>query len=206
MTTTLTEVRERAEHYGVDALPDADLAAIVLGMNPVTVGELISPDEGIRSLLSARNLTRTRASRVRAAVELGRRVLLKDRPPVRVVSVPEDLAAVFILRLAGKEREEFHVALLNARNALLDVVCVAKGTVDACALHPRDVFRAALERNATGIIIAHNHPSGNPRASASDIELTRKLREGANVLCLRLLDHFIVADRRAVSMRANGSW
>jgi len=178
------EARERLEKYGAEGLSEADLLHIIVGR--------------------ASGFTPLQQTRIKAAIELGIRKVLRDRPMGIKVSSPEDIAPILIPRLNGKEHEEFHVVLLNARNAIIDIMPVARGTVDACAVHPRDIFKVAIEKNATGIMIAHNHPSGNPRASEEDIALSMRVKEGAKTIGIRFLDSLIVAGNRLTSLRAMG--
>ncbi|HEU4456209.1 MAG TPA: JAB domain-containing protein, partial [Longimicrobium sp.] len=94
------------------------------------------------------------------------------------------------------KHEEFHVVLLNAQHELMRMERVAQGTVDTCAVHPRDVFSPAVRERAYAVVALHNHPSGEPRPSAEDRELTRRLEQCACLLGLRLIDHIIVGENR----------
>lgn len=215
-----SRVRERAMGQGLSSLSDAELLSLLLGTGTSrqSVAELA---EGILSQLggvvglggrNVRSLTRlkgigpARACRIAAAVELGRRVMAGVRPERLEVHEPEDLRSLLLPIYRGCTREAFHVVLLNARNGVIDVQRVAEGTVDACILHPREVFRIAIEAEATGIVLAHNHPSGNPRPSCEDLNLTERFRRVARVLGMKLMDHVIVAGEEIVSIRALGFW
>ena len=179
-------VKERMESYGPESLSLEELAQFITGR-----------DKGRR--------TKLQRARLKAAKEYGRRIAMSDTPMRVIVKCPEDLRETLIPRLNGIEREEFHAVLLNARNAVIRVVRIARGTVDACSLHPRDVFKEAIESDATGIILSHNHPSGNPSPSQEDISLTNRLKEGARALGIRLVDHLIVAGNTITSLRAMGA-
>lgn len=177
--------KERLASYGVDSLSLGDLREVIVGRRD--------------------GFTRLQKQKLKAAVELGRRHILAEELSVpRVITAPEDAKPVVVGMLGALEREEFVVLLLNARNALIEPVRVAAGTTDACALHPRDVFRPALEAGATGVIIAHNHPSGNSKPSPEDATLTRRIVEGGRALGIRVLDHLIVAGDTLVSLRSLG--
>jgi len=106
--------------------------------------------------------------------------------------------------LQGARREEVHVLCLNSRNVLLRQVRIAEGSVDQCHVDPRDALAPALACRATGFVLVHNHPSGDPEPSVHDVALTRQLREGGRLLCLRLLDHLVVGEKSYVSMLARG--
>lgn len=107
-------------------------------------------------------------------------------------------------QLAVLRREVFHVLCFNSRNVLLRDARVAEGTMNLCPVDPREVFAAALAARATAIVIAHNHPSGDPQPSTQDIALTRQLADGARILGLRLLDHLVVGETGFVSMLEQG--
>jgi DNA repair protein RadC len=97
-----------------------------------------------------------------------------------------------------------HVLCLNSRNVLLRQVRVAEGSVDQCHVDPREALAPAIACRATGIVLVHNHPSGDPEPSVNDVALTRQLREAGRLLCIRLLDHLVIGDRGYVSMLSRG--
>ena len=112
-----------------------------------------------------------------------------------------------IVRKRGlpKKREVFLVLLLNAKNKVERVACVSIGTLTASLVHPREVFRGAILHGAASIILAHNHPSGDPTPSREDIEITERLAEGGKLLGIDLLDHVIVGtEGRFESLRESG--
>ena len=107
--------------------------------------------------------------------------------------------------MVGLDTEQFHVLTLNASNGLLGHHVVAYGSVDQCHVDPREVFAPAVRDRASCLVLAHNHPSGNPEPSLKDVELTRQLREGARLLCIQVLDHVIVGGAGTyVSMLTRG--
>jgi DNA repair protein RadC len=101
--------------------------------------------------------------------------------------------------------EEFWAIALNADKQVLGSTCVFRGTVDWCLIHPRDVFRFALQHNASSLLVAHNHPSGRPQPSAEDIAVTRQLLLAAAILQIPVLDHVIIAGRRYFSFLESGA-
>ena len=105
---------------------------------------------------------------------------------------PEDIAAFLRPLMQGQTQESFYVLLVNAKNCLLDFKRVTVGTVDAAPIHAREIFRDAIIQNASRIIVAHNHPSGDPMPSGPDIECTRKLVNAGVVLGISLMDHVVV--------------
>lgn len=110
----------------------------------------------------------------------------------------------FRLRLAGEEREHFEVAFLDAKNKLIAAERLFSGTVDSSEVYPRIVLQRALRLNAAALIVAHNHPSGDPEPSKGDIAMTHRLRDVLALVEVRLLDHFVVGRDRVVSMHQKG--
>jgi DNA repair protein RadC len=108
------------------------------------------------------------------------------------------------LRLATKEREEFHVLFLDSQNCLIEAQCMFQGTIDAASIWPREVAREALKLNASAMILGHNHPSGHNKASQADINITKRLVECMKLFDIRILDHIIVAKTECVSMAEAG--
>lgn len=111
------------------------------------------------------------------------------------LQTPEQIAKHMQPLYLGLEREEFHVLCLDSRHYLLRQARVSIGSVDQCYVDPREVFRPALTCRATGIVLLHNHPSGDPEPSAQDVALTRQLRDAGKTLCLRVLDHIVVGSQ-----------
>jgi DNA repair protein RadC len=143
------------------------------------------------SELAAAGLTGVEARRVAAALELGIRAFL-DRPRPRSLKEPRDVYRCVSGELLACERERFVVVSLDVRNRPLSIVRVAEGAVDACPVDLREVFVAAVRERASGIVVAHNHPSGDPTPSPEDMALTERLRLAGDLLNIPLLDHLIV--------------
>ena len=191
--------RDRAVAYAVETLAETDLvAALLSGPAPrrhalaATVLQQCGGAAGLRSLDAvAAGITVGERRRLSAAVELGRRALFE---PVarRPIHSPEDAYACVAPTLVGSETERFVVVVLDVRNRPRAVAQVASGAVDACPVDPREVFVPAIRERGSSVIVAHNHPSGDPDPSPEDIALTRRLREAGEVLGLPLLDHVIV--------------
>lgn len=210
--------RERLLRLGAQALGDAELLEVLLAASsragrdlPVWNESLLSIAGGLKGLLQQdaqtlcgkKGLGRARAVRLLAAVELGRRVIqsAEQRPRLRS---PEEVFRYLSPKLGALRREVFHVLCFNARNVLLHDARVAEGSVSACPVDPREVFSPALTCRATAIVLAHNHPSGDPEPSVQDVSLTAQLARGAELLGLRVLDHLVLGDGRYVSLQARG--
>ncbi|HTQ48490.1 MAG TPA: DNA repair protein RadC [Polyangiaceae bacterium] len=118
---------------------------------------------------------------------------------------PEDVIALIGAKLRAEVREHFVVILLNARHEALVVETVSIGSLNASIVHPREVFRPAILASAANIIVAHNHPSGDPEPSEEDLSITRRLAEVGELLGIGLLDHVVIAKRGVTSLRARGA-
>ncbi|HSI04174.1 MAG: RadC family protein [Myxococcota bacterium] len=141
--------------------------------------------------LEAAGFTRVAATRVRGAFELARRSRLGKAPPA-AMSSPEDAYACVAPLLDDPAHEHFVVVVLDVRNRPRRVVRVAMGSVDRCAVDPREVFAPAIREHGSAVLVAHNHPSGDPTPSFEDIALTQRLARAGEVLGLPILDHIIV--------------
>ena len=152
-------------------------------------------------LRSEAGLSALAARRLEAAFALGRRLerrSLGARPTLRS---PDRVARLLAPELRGEERECFFALLLDSKHRLKRRVLVSIGTLSASLVHPREVFREAIRSAAAALVVAHNHPSGDPEPSAEDIEVTRRLHEAGKLLGIPLLDHVVVGDGRFVSLR-----
>lgn len=208
--------RERAQREGVASLSDADLLALLIatGAAGQPVGrvayDLLAQVGGVERLEQVgpyrlseqRGIGLVKATRLLAAIELGRRVMLKSLCDDGVVFASFEAVASWARpRLAGLEHEEVWLLCLDAKHALRSARRIARGGLHGCALRPADVLRPALEDAASGIVLVHNHPSGDPTPSLADIEMTRTLIDACQILGLYLLDHVIVARAGAQSLR-----
>jgi DNA repair protein RadC len=134
------------------------------------------------------------AARILSAVELGRRAALEAGDGEEAVRGPADVFRRMGPRLRDLPQEEFHALLLNTRHRVVREVAVTRGILDASLIHPREVFRTAVVEGAAGVILVHNHPSGDPTPSAEDRAVTRQLSEAGRALGIPVLDHVIVGD------------
>ena len=192
--------RERLARLGAAALSDVELLCVVAGRKLET--SALAP--GLRAIAqeepsALQAMLGDAAPAIVAAIELGRRLQGSSERRPRL-KTPREIYAYLSPLLAAQRREQFHVLCLNSRNVLLRDVKVAEGTVNACPVDPREVFAPALEARATAIVLAHNHPSGDPEPSSSDLVLTRQLVEGGRVLGIGVLDHVVFGDGGYVSM------
>jgi len=211
--------RERLLQLGAGALTAAELLAILIGTGtsgasaPAVAAALLAvggPDLARRARRSAAELAsvtgigRAKAARVVAALELGRRLLEEGRPVRTRIRSPADVYRWFAPRLADLAAEEFHVLALDSQSGVLRDLLVTRGILNSSLVHPREVFRGAIAEAAAGIIVVHNHPSGDPTPSADDRAVTRQLVESGRVLDLPVYDHVIVGASRYLSFAEAG--
>lgn len=120
------------------------------------------------------------------------------------ISEPDDVRALLQRQLAYQDREIFVIVVLDARNQVIGVNTVSIGSVSASIVHPRETFRPAILMGASSLVLAHCHPSGDPSPSKDDIELTRRLVKGGEILGIEVLDHIIIADSSFLSLKEKG--
>ncbi|MGE0549521.1 MAG: DNA repair protein RadC [Kofleriaceae bacterium] len=208
--------RERMWRTGSAGIGDEELLALIIGtgsagLSARAVANQLLDDVGGIALLSRaspRELAQITgvgaalAARIVAAFELGRRAV--DATQHReILNHAEDVFRCVSPRLAGVAQEVFLTIGVDIRNRLLDVVEVARGSVIAVEVHPREVFRPLIRMAAAGGVVVHNHPSGDPTPSADDIALTRRLREVGSLLGIPIIDHVVIGDR---SFRSIAEW
>jgi DNA repair protein RadC len=184
----------------------AELLALVLGSGirgvpaPVLAASMLEDAGGLAALarstpgelVSIHGVGIARAARVAAAFHLGRRAL--DRAPsTPAIRSAADVNARLRVRLSGLAQEVFVVLALDCRNVVIAELEIARGTLDAVEVHPREVFRPLIRLAAAAAVVVHNHPSGDPTPSADDLALTTQLREVGELVGIPLLDHVVVA-------------
>lgn len=148
-------------------------------------------------------LTNLEAHRIHAAFALGRRVELDRRAPCPNLRRAKDVFAHLAPRLRGLQREVFVALLLDVQNRLQGEALVSIGTLTSSLVHPREVFRQAISQGAAAVIVAHNHPSGDPNPSNADREVTRRLIRAGQLIGIPLLDHVVIGQARFVSLRTS---
>lgn len=213
-TMGVNALYERLWRLGSDALSEAELLELLFGTRSTGGRGALNvglSEGGLKALLEQDphalaelpGMGPRRAGRILAAVELGRRSLrlTEQRPRLRT---PAEIDAWLRPHLTSLRREVFHVLCFNARNVLLRDARVAEGSTSSCPVDPAEVFRAALAVRASAVVLAHNHPSGDPEPSALDLSLTRQLVDGGRLLNVQVMDHLIIGERTYVSLLERG--
>ncbi|MEW6724787.1 MAG: DNA repair protein RadC [Bacillota bacterium] len=209
--------RERLIHHGPRVLTTSELLALLLGAgtrgeSALDMGERILGTFGglpglartaAAELAAQHGMGLSKACRLVAAIELGRRLVREQQSKTRIRS-PEDARDLLMEEMRYLDKEHFQVVLLDTKNQVLGVQLVSIGGLASSIVHPREVFKEAIRRSAAAIILSHNHPSGDPTPSQDDIDVTRRLREAGKLLGIEVLDHIIIGDNRYMSLREKG--
>jgi DNA repair protein RadC len=210
--------RERLRALGAEVLSVRELLAIVIGPGSMRRGsmeladDIISGFESLRDLAGAsverlakvNGMGLAKACRVRASIELGKRVVKTARGQRKTVRCPDDAAGLVMEDMRHLDREHFKVILLDSKNAVISVETVSVGTVNASIVHPREALRPALEKSATSMVLVHNHPTGNVSPSREDILITRRFEKCGRILGIDVVDHIIIGDGDYKSMKECG--
>jgi DNA repair protein RadC len=207
--------RERLLAQGPAALSDAELLAIVLrtgirGKSAVELGrELLERFKGVAGILAAdlsgvKGLGPAKRAQFEAAMELARRSLKDDLRTASALTSPGAVRDYLRLAIAEREHEVFVCLWLDAQHRVTACEELFRGTLTQTSVYPREIVKAALRANAAAVIFAHNHPSGAAQPSRADELLTRNLKDALALVEVKVLDHFIVAGRQALSFAERG--
>ncbi|MFS8578936.1 MAG: DNA repair protein RadC [Novibacillus thermophilus] len=210
--------RERLMQFGAAALSNAELLAILLrtgtsSLSAVHLAERILAHTGglkgltdstIESLVELKGVGPAKAIQILAGVELGRRIS-RSLPEERfTVRSPQDAADLMMDELQHLAQEHFVCLFLNTKNQVIGKDTIFIGSLNASIVHPREVFRRAIQRASAAVICLHNHPSGDPSPSAEDRNVTKRLQEAGKLLGIDVLDHIIIGEQSFYSMKENG--
>lgn len=210
--------RERMMRFGAKSLSNAELLAILLrtgtsSQSAVHLAERVLSQTGglkgltdstIESLIQLKGIGPAKAVQILAGVELGRRISRKMPEERFTVRSPQDAADFMMDELQHLTQEHFTCLFLNTKNQIIGKETVFVGSLNASIVHPREIFRKAIQRASAAIICLHNHPSGDPSPSVEDRNVTRRLKEAGRILGIDVLDHIIIGEQRFYSMKENG--
>ncbi len=207
--------REKLMQLGAEHLSNAELLAILLrvgvqGQDVVSMSnQLLVQFHGPLGLYRNRwedladvhGMGRAKAVTIKAALELGRRLLLADADERMQVRSPQDVASLLQLKMGLLEQEHLYVVLLNTKNHVQGTREVYRGSVNTSQIRTAEVFRDAVKENCPALIVAHNHPSGDPTPSPEDIRVTRDLVAAGKLLDIEVLDHLVIGRNAYISLR-----
>lgn len=207
--------RERLRDKGASTLSNAELLAIILRTGAASENVLNMASRllakfgglagvaraGFGELCAERGLGEAKASQLKAALELGRR-LLSAQPEERVVvRSPQDVANLLLAEMSFLEEEHLRVVLLNTKNQVMAVPEVYRGSVNTSLIRVSEIFREAIRENCPAMVVVHNHPSGDPTPSSEDIRVTEQIVEAGKLLDIEVLDHLVIGHQRYVSLK-----
>lgn len=210
--------RERLLSYGSAALSNAELIAITLntgvrGESAVAIAQRLLRDHGglqgllrldVNELAAEHGFGSAKAAKVKAALELGRRMatLVGDDKPA--IATPEDVVNLVGVEMSALDQEQLRVLLLDTKHRVIAIPTVYQGSANEATVRIGELFRDAVRRNAVATVLVHNHPSGDPTPSSADIALTRDVVAAGKLLDIAVIDHVIIGIGRHVSLKRLG--
>lgn len=212
--------RERLRNHGARALTNAELLAIILrtGTTQDNVIELASKlllkYGGLAGLMRADfmelcaeyGLGEAKTAQLKAALEIGRRLGVATPDEKYQIKSPADAAALVMMEMTFLDHEQMRILILDTKNQVVENIQRYQGTVNSSVLRAAEVYRPAILRNCPGVIICHNHPSGDPTPSPEDIAVTEQLVKAGHQLDIELVDHLIIGNQRFVSLKERLNW
>lgn len=206
---------EKLYNYGKEVLSDSELLAIILGSGHKNKNAIFLADEllkvyfkdknllfaSIDQLMEINGIGLSKASRIIAALELGKRLSKQETMNNMSLTSPDSVANYLFDHFRDSYREEFLILILDTKNKIKASKTVSIGSINQTLVHPREVFRFAITNNANSIILSHNHPSGDPSPSHEDILITKRLQEAGKLIGIKVLDHIIIGNDKYISLR-----
>ena len=210
--------RERLAKHGPGTLSDAELLAILLrvgvaGENAIQLANrLLVTFGGVSGLhrapyeevVNQHGISGAKAAQIKAALELGHRMKVESPDERPTIHSPADAAALVQFSMSVLEQEELHVILLDTRNRVLHIEPVYRGLVNTSPVRVGELFRSAVRRNATALVVVHNHPSGDPTPSPDDVAVTRAIVGAGKLLDIEVLDHLVIGRGSFISLKERG--
>ncbi len=205
--------REKLLLRGAGSLSDSELIAILLrtgtkGKSVIEIAQSILSKgnlatlatNSVESFTKINGIGKDKAASLAAAFELGRRIGFQDKwYSKKKITSPEDLAELFIPLLRDEVKEKFIVVCLNSSNQIIKYETISVGNLNSSVVHPREVFKVAIDNNSANIFLLHNHPSGNTEPSKEDISITKRLVEAGKIMDINIFDHLIIAGDKFTS-------
>lgn len=210
--------RERLQKFGAEALSAQELLALIIGrgipnksvMN--IAQELLAKFGNVKAISQAtieelsqiKGIGLAKAAQIRACFELGKREDLEPELKNFDIKDPEAVVKAIRASIKDKAKEHFKLVLLNPRNKIIGISTISIGTLNASLVHPREVFKDAITHSAASVVLAHNHPSGDPDPSEDDLKITKKLADSGKILGIEVLDHIVIGRNNFCSFKERG--
>jgi len=210
--------RERLKQFGPEALSAQELLALIIGRgvskkSVMTIAqELLIKFGNVKAISEAtleelsqiKGIGFAKAAQIKACFELGKRQDLEPEQKDFDIKDPQSVVKAIRASIKDKAKEHFKLILLNARNKILGISTISIGSLNASIVHPREVFKDAIVHNAYSVVLAHNHPSGDPEPSEDDLTMTKRLIEAGKILGIEVLDHIIITKDGYFSFKDRG--
>ena len=210
--------RERLQKFGPEALSAQELLALVIGRgipkkSVMSIAqELLTRFGNVKAISQAtieelsqiKGIGLAKAAQIKACFELGKREDLELEMINFDIKNPESVVKAIRASIKDKAKEHFKLILLNPRNKIIRISTISVGTLNASLVHPREVFKDAIVHSAASVVLAHNHPSGDPEPSGDDIKITKKLVESGKILGIDVIDHIVVGKNSFLSFKERG--
>ena len=211
--------RERLIKFGEESLSNSQLLAIILRTgngtksNAIDLARMLLDHYGsfraldsasISELCAIEGIGTAKAAQIKAALEIGKRLLRQKTGPRKKITSVEDIVNYYKPYLRDLKREVFKIMMLDSRNKIIKEMTISEGSLNASIVHPREVIREIIRESASAVIFVHNHPSGEPKPTREDIEITKRLVKACDLVGVRVLDHIIMGDDEYTSLADEG--
>jgi DNA repair protein RadC len=210
--------RERLQKFGPEALSAQELLALIIGRgipqkSVINIAqELLAKFGNIKAISQAtleelcqiKGIGLAKAAQIKACFELGKREDLEPELKNFDIKDPEAVVKAIRSSIKDKAKEHFKLILLNPRNKIIGISTISIGTLNASLVHPREVFKDAITHSAASVVLAHNHPSGDPEPSEDDLKITNKLVDSGKILGIEVIDHIIIGKNNFCSFKERG--
>ena len=208
--------REKLQKFGPESLSNDELIAIIIRTgnrtdSAIDLGRRVLSldnrglsylrDTTLEELMEVKGIGNCKAAQILAAIEIGKRLSYDEAVPKLKITEPSTIANLYMDDMRYLQKEHFKILLLDTKNQIISTEEISIGTLNASIVHPRDVFKIAIKRNANAIILLHNHPSGDPTPSNEDINITNRLVDVGKLIGIKVLDHIIIGDNRYMSFK-----
>jgi len=214
----LNKPREKMLRYGEKKLSVVELLAVLIGVGTRDLnvldcaGGVLTSCGGVKglrkmklsSLLKTKGLSLAKAARLKAALELGKRLSQEDTPAQKIISSASDLVDFYLAETRNLKQSTFYLVLLDGRNKIIFEEEIFRGTLTGSQVHPREIFGRATEERAAAVVVLHNHPSGNSRPTGSDLKTAKRLKRAGEILGILLFDYIVLGKDSHFSLRGKG--